>query len=417
MPQLFDLLLYDLRSSNKNVNRLLSAGILFVLIFHFYAVEPYFEYKEQGRKLAMALSEKDAEVLQLSNQFKHITDINQNAKRTLSDIKDEIRNFPDHLREKLPKIQQALSSEPSFQAFQQSAPPQVSGLSLPSEITTFDAGVNWYVETWFRNLLVRLQDGIITPISQLENKRVETGESNLDDKANQAIQKISNYMKGIPTDFWRSYSGPGGKVAVAHNLQKEVEKSFDELVKTKITKMLEITEKSVKEQDNQLKKIKSDLEESENHMKELDSRINSLESPLGRIPADLPDLIKLFPILIVILIVMVASSIYKSNKLYISFLKEFRTNNKESDNNVFQQYAACWFLPPYPSIIQPLLLGACAVISTAIFVHACLLVSTEPELFISLTGEVESFRESSISLQTLIGIMPGRQYLPHHPLT
>lgn len=98
---------------------------------------------------------------------------------------------------------------------------------------------------------------------------------------------------------------------MAHDLQIEVEKSFG-LVKEKVTRMLEITGKAVREQDNQLKKIKSNLAKIETYRKELNSRLDSLESPFGRIPADLPDLIKFFPLFIITLIVVVMTSMRKS---------------------------------------------------------------------------------------------------------
>ena len=49
MATLFDVILNDLQSNKKNVNRLLSLGILFALIGHFYVIEPYFQYKKQER--------------------------------------------------------------------------------------------------------------------------------------------------------------------------------------------------------------------------------------------------------------------------------------------------------------------------------------------------------------------------------
>ena len=44
MTQFFDIIFEDLRSSKRSVNRLLSIGILFALLGHFFVVEPYFQY-------------------------------------------------------------------------------------------------------------------------------------------------------------------------------------------------------------------------------------------------------------------------------------------------------------------------------------------------------------------------------------
>jgi hypothetical protein len=60
MAQLLDVLFADLRSSKKSVNRLLSLGVLFALFGHFYIVEPYFQYKEQERKLSIQRQEVES---------------------------------------------------------------------------------------------------------------------------------------------------------------------------------------------------------------------------------------------------------------------------------------------------------------------------------------------------------------------
>lgn len=183
MPQLFDIIFDDLRLSKKNVDRLLTAGFLFVLIAHFYVIEPYFEYKDQERKLTASLSVEEAKFERLSTQLKLFTDLNNNAQKTLKDTQRQIAYFPDHLREILPKIQQALSpGGRTFESFQQSSLPlqsQDGGISLPPEITTFEDGVQWYVKTWFNNLSDELQEGIVTPILQLNIKQEETGGSDL----------------------------------------------------------------------------------------------------------------------------------------------------------------------------------------------------------------------------------------------
>lgn len=165
------------------------------------------------------------------------------------------------------------------------------------------------------------------------------------------------------------------------------------------------TEKAIKEQDDNLKKQKNDMETLKKRMESLTSRLDSLESPLGRIPTDLPDLIKAFPLLIVALVVMVTGAFQKSNKLYAALWSEFEKNSKAADYKTFQQLADCWYLPPYPTIFQPLLLIGFAAINIFIFVRACLLVLSEPELFRSLTVENEAFRRNLFMGAYVIGAL------------
>jgi len=62
MEQLFEIIFTDFRSSKKNVNRLLSVGILFAIVGHFYVVEPYFQYKIQENNATKALDVNKKEV-------------------------------------------------------------------------------------------------------------------------------------------------------------------------------------------------------------------------------------------------------------------------------------------------------------------------------------------------------------------
>jgi hypothetical protein len=59
MEQWLEVIFTDFRTSKKNVNRLVSVGILFVLVGHFYVVERYFQYRTQEHMQKEALREKE----------------------------------------------------------------------------------------------------------------------------------------------------------------------------------------------------------------------------------------------------------------------------------------------------------------------------------------------------------------------
>lgn len=399
MPELFDVLFDDLRSSKNKVNRLLGAGLLFAMIAHFYVVEPYFEYKGQERKLSEVLSKQKTQFEQISSQFKIISDLNQKVSRTLNDVWGQIEGFPDHLHGMLPKIEDAISTEPPSQAYQQSMPARNEDLSLPPNIKTFDPAVRWYIETWFNDLVTRLKDEVVTPIIRVNTKldRIDGIDGiDLHDINHPEIKNIQVYLDSVMKknpNFWHEYSGQNGKVGVSHGLQNEVKKSFG-LAAQKINELIESLEKAAKKQEAGLVKTENDIKKLQGSKEILNARLDSLESPFGRIPADLPDLIKLFPILMVGLIVFVTATIQKSFSLYAALWEEFKKDNGKIDLAVFQRQTDCWYLPPYPNIFRPLLLGALVGVFIGIFVRASLLVTTEPELFISLTGEAQSLKKN-----------------------
>lgn len=265
MPQLFDVLFDDLRSCKNKVNRLLGAGLLFALIAHFYVVEPYFEYKEQEPRLKKSLDEKKIQFDQLSGQSERITNLSKNIKANQTTIENKIKDFPQHLRGILSDLWNFFHSESSPNTsnrsthIQQPAPVQqsiniqrpaegigknenysnmpfsvqqsgfikIGDFILPSDITTFNDGVHWYIETWFNNVLNDIREGIEEPIKQANITSDMVGDIDLQNVTQQGIKDIQKYIDRVEKEnpnFWRSYSGPRGKLDVAQELQNEVKK-------------------------------------------------------------------------------------------------------------------------------------------------------------------------------------------------
>ncbi|MCF6149429.1 MAG: hypothetical protein E3K37_12315 [Candidatus Kuenenia sp.] len=440
MPQLYDILFNDLRSGKNKVNRLLGAGILFALIAHFYVVEPYFEYKDQEPRLKKALDEKKIHFDQISGQSERIANLSQDIKASQTTIENKIKDFPQHLRGILSDIwkvflsgsspgtsnrpthiRQPASAQQSItiqkpvtegehldndsnmpfpvqqsMQIQQSGFIKIGDFPLPSDVTTFNEGVHWYIETWFDNLLNEIREGIMEPIMQAKITSDVVVDIDLQYITQQGINNIKEYIDRVEKenpDFWQSYSGPRGKLDVAHELQKEVKKSFGLLVE-KVNILVERLKEAVKVQKEELDKINNDMTKLQDSRKELDSRLSLLESPFGRIPADLPDIIKLFPVLLVGWMVTVTVTLCKSKSLYSVLWEEYKKNTNEVDVKVFQRQTDCWYLPPYSSLFNPVVLVIVIASISGVFVRACLLVISEPALFTSLTDEVKPLRKN-----------------------
>jgi hypothetical protein len=105
------------------------------------------------------------------------------------------------------------------------------------------------------------------------------------------------------------------------------------------------------------------------------------------------------------LIAMVTLAFQKSSRFYITLWREFKKDRGDADSALFQQYADCWYLPPYPGVIQPLVLIALLVCSAGIFVWSSLLVIGEPELFTSLALEFESFKPGVFTGAYVVGAL------------
>lgn len=422
MPQLFDILFNDFRSARGKVNRILGAGLLFALIAHFYVVEPYFEYKRQETRLKEILFEKRKQINLLSERSERMVNLSENIKRNQKNIEDEVKHFPQHLRGRLSDIRKLFHPESSSNSseqvthIQQSAVIQQSGdirelkykkigdVSLPSDITTFNDGVDWYIKTWFDDLLEDIKKRIEEPIKQTDIKSGMVGDIELLNITQQGTKDIQGYIDGVikeNPDFWKTYSGTGGKVDVAQGLQSEVKKSFNPLWEN-ITTLVEGLKNAEKVQRGELINVKGDMAKLEGRKVELDQWLSSLESPFGRIPADLTDFIKLFPVLMVGLIVFVTASIRKSMSLYTALWEEYKKNDPEADVTVFQRQTDCWYLPPYPNMFRLFILGCCIAIIVCVFVRSSLLVVSGHALFKPLISDEVDFLSRDIFIGVYI---------------
>jgi hypothetical protein len=400
MDELFKVILNDVRTSKNRVNRLLGVGIIFVLLGHFYVVEPYFAYKVQEGEVRQALIDTENNLTKLSNQVDRMKGVRAQAHATLAELRQRINNYPDHLRDTLWEIDRAVGTTTSTQPFQQTSPVRVNGIPLPSQIKTFEAGVRWYVEQWFEQLITDLQDGVVKPILALEHGREAEGGLRLKGLAQEALEKLRTYLGTIDPDFWQSYAT--GKVPVARDLQQVVEESFGPL-EAEVTGLLKKTAQRLQEEKKTVEAMRAELVQTRENQQKLESRIASLESPLGRIPLSLPDLIILFPLLVAVIIVMVVFAFKKSGELCLSLWEPFTHEQGEGKLAAFQHYTDCWFLPPYGNMGQPFVMVAWLTLITIVFVRGSLLVLGEPELFASLTGDPSSFKRTLFTAAYLAG--------------
>jgi hypothetical protein len=340
MTQFFEIIFNDLRSSKRSVNRLLSIGILFVLLGHFFVVEPYFPYKEQ-----------EHEQTKLRDNVKAIR---QSILNTLDAIEFQIETYPAHLGQVRQKIYDVIWLEPS------SEPLPVGKITIPAD-TEFKDGMRYYVENWFSNLLDELNNGIVTKVSELQNGNQELEAFNHEIEAKKAMERFKAGLDRLETDnpeILTDYEGNKGDEATAM-LQQNLEIAFAP-VKFNVSGLLKRTEDR--------------LTEINEGINELETRIGSLESPLGPIPVGLTDFVILFPLVIVTLVVMVTVALQKSCRLFMAFRREGASSDAPIDSETCHQLAGCWYFPPYPSIVHRWLLTVLMAISTYVFLRASYLI-------------------------------------------
>lgn len=385
MTKLYDLLLNDLRSLRNGFSRLLGFILLFTLMGHLFIVEPYFGYKNERQTLSNELNVSKNDLEKVDEELKELEEADKHARQALKRIKEEIKHFPSSLRSMLPKIRESISTSPSpsLQAQQYQ-----SLLQLPTDIKTFEKGVNWYTNHWFAKIIQKLKNDVTGPILQLKTQSRETAKEKLKQLSKKAMKDISAYTEGINPDFWHTFNE---KTMVAQDLDKVVDRSFKPIY-VEIDKLTKEIRETMTSHKNRLESIQNNIKKTRKLETDLENRLNTLQSPIGKIPVSLTDFIKLFPLLVTILIVMIALHLSKSRRLYVTLREKMADQEEEADKTAFTCVIDCWYLPPYLNILQPLVLAGTIAIIAAVFVRSVFLVTTSPELFLSLSGKEETLQ-------------------------
>ena len=406
MAELFDILLAELRNAKSSVNRIAGIGALFALLSHFYVVEPYFQYKAKEGSARAALPAVTQKMAATTAEIGRIKHLSTQIRKSLDSIGKDIDGFPDRLREMLPRLQAALQrsrsnrlpggeqpflqnqiQRPQAQVPLQQAPlPSANSpaadmeLNLPSRVQTFEEAVRWYSEGWFEHLLGRVDQELVTPLAAHSEVITPEQTTALEQAAQSAVNAIRGHIAGIDPDFWRHYAGPGGKMDVAQQLRYEVGQAFQP-VNQKVLDLVQQTETAKKTLDQQLATIQSELQATRQSIGTLSDRVKSIESPFGRLPLDLTDLIVLFPFIVAITTVMLATGILKTARIFRDVCRTYPQRSDHDALATLTRAAGSWYLPPFRNIIGPVMLIVWYLVAGGIYARAGSLIFSSPDIF------------------------------------
>ena len=404
MAELFDILLAELRSAKSSVNRIAGIAALFALLSHFYVVEPYFHYKAKEVSARAALPAATQKMEATTAEIGRIKQLGTQIRESLDSIGKDIDGFPDRLRQVLPRLQAALQrprstrpagGQPFLQnqiqqqaqvPLQQSQIPAANSpaadleIDLPAQVQTFDKAVRWYSEEWFKHLLARVNQELVSPLAAGSETITPEQTTSLEQTAQTAVNAIRGHIAAIDPDFWHHYSGPGGKVDVAQQLRDEVGKAFRP-VNQKVLDLVRQAETAKKALDQQLVTIQSELEATRQSIATLSERVKSIESPFGRLPLDLTDLIVLFPFIVAVTAIVLATSILKTARIFRDVCGTYPQRSDHEDLATLTAAVGSWYLPPFRNFIGPAMLIVWYLAAAGIYARAGALVFTSPDIF------------------------------------
>ena len=395
MEQTLELLLGDFRSKTKEYNRLFFVGLFFALATHFYVVEPYFLFKQQQAVLKVSSASIQQSVKELYVQENELLATQKNLRAGLARIRKQVNSFPDLLRDSLPDIRAALANRSNNQLIRRGGPAEhpntpymqqqapnisVASIIIPDHITRFSPAVRWYIDEWFKKLLVDLDQSVVNPLKQLAQGEEIAGAEQLDKLGRKAVQQVHNHISGINPNFWRTYGGRGGKQDVAGQIRKNIEQAFYPL-ETKVEQVLLLTKKLRLQQSAQLKELEKKLAITKKQITELSNRLKTLESPFGPIPLGLTDLIKVFPFIMAAMLIILAVRLNQSLRLR-SIIGEIFNHDHRMLTVPLQEYLLGGWLFPTASRKQPLiLLGAWFITVITLSCRAAWLIGWTSRLF------------------------------------
>jgi len=396
-----DNILHDYRSSIKEINRLLLVGLFFALASHFYVIEPYFQLKIKEQSLQNSLPAMEQSITVLSQEAAKINEAKQSATSALQEIREDLLQFPDQLRGALPDIQSALEPRnsplpgqsaaqgPDLRQYGQFAQQQqymqqalpVSTITLPAEITSFEAAVNWYVSNWFAKLLAELEKRIVKPVTDLDSAGITNGAKDLHEICKNAVDTVKNHINNIDPDFWHFYGGRGGKIDVAGSIRDNIESAFAPL-ESRVYELLEATNRQRRGQEEKLAMFNKTIADTREKITLLSDRLKSIESPFGPLPLKLTDLIKLFPFLLVALAVKLAF-VMQQGALQKSLFKSMTAGPGDTTSQQLMQYQLrSLLLAPSSRQLSLAAMSAWLMLLLAVFIRSAWLISSHPQNFI-----------------------------------
>jgi len=394
-----DVMLNDYRVSIKEINRLFLVGLLFALASHFYVIEPYFQLKSKEQSLQNSLPAMEQSLNVIMRDEAKISEAKQSVAAALQQIRDNLLQFPDQLRDVLPDIQSALNlrgspapGQPAVaapdlppyaqfnqQQYMQQALPG-STITLPGEINSFEAAVNWYVNDWFARLLAELENRVVKPVIDLDSAGSTNGARDLHEICTNAVDAVKKHINAIDPDFWHSYGGRGGKVDVASGIRDNIESAFAPL-ENKVFELLEETNRQRQSQEEKLAMLNMTISDTREKITFLSDRLKAIESPFGPLPLRMTDLIKLFPFLLVALAVKLAF-VMREGALQKSLFRQMNDRPNDTAAQLLMQYQLrSLLLAPASSPASLAAMAAWLTALLAVFIRSAWLISSNPQVF------------------------------------
>lgn len=407
MAEFFAICFDDFRSAVKKFHRLLAIGLIFVVFGHFFILEPYFGYKQLKKDNEEALQQLTPQLDELQKELVKVKNTIDQIDSSLGHMKEDIQEFPAHLRSQLAQIRGLFSSpsatDPQNASIQQNKSRSIEGIMFPPGINQYEIAVNWYVKMSLQKYGDELNKEVITPVKQLEKDWNIDSKHELRELCENALKQIKEFITQLEPSFWHTYDG---KEITANKLETKIGECFNPIYE-KIRQSLKNIEKRKTEKELNIKLKKENIDQLNKDFDELKARINAVESPIGNIPLDFTDFISLFPLIVVIFVIILTFQLQKCKKIHILLSREVAADERNKSEEIKEYLTRCWFLPPYRKAYERILFNFSLVVVLVIFLRSSWLIIPGSISFVpgAQTSIVLTIPELFLFIAYVIGLL------------
>jgi len=320
----------------------------FALLFFFIIIIPFVSIRIINERTGLRQEKLKTEIV----QKQEILDKYKNIQNAINGLHADLKNGPQQLRKFIfspqrSNIQMPILSQPNMPAQQPIQSPLQQSDIIVDEIS-LNNRVQREVHRQFETYDTILRRDVLQPLKSLNNdtlvvidmKSIEAG---LDTLKEDFISELEQNPQ-----FWETYSGKGGFYST---LDDKVQQFWD-IHGSQIDKQ----SRFIQQQSDKLQEIQNKLDDRLNKMKDqekqIGARLEQIEFPFGKLPVGLTESIAIFPIILAIGFLVIASQLRETIQLRKSFHQLYQRKDPTRtilDDQQIALIAPLWIDPVSPN--------------------------------------------------------------------
>ena len=344
----------------------------FALLFLFIILIPFVTIRMINHQTAFRQENLKKEI----SQKQEILETYKNIQHAIDKVHSDLKNQPSRLRDFILSAPRSNIQSPMIpqQNMVQQQPIQIPSqpTDLVPELTSMNERVKQEVQQQFEAYDAILQSEVLEPLKSLNNDqlvvidltRIGLG---LDSLKNDFTTELAQNPH-----FWETFSGKGGFYST---LDDKVQHFWD-IHGSQIDHQSQVLQLQYNELQESQKELTDQLNKMKEEEKQVAARLDQIEFPFGKLPVGLTESIAIFPIILAIGFLVVASQLRETIQLRKSFHQLYQRKDPTRTVLNDQQIAliAPLWIDPENTNKQKLARLIILSIPFVIFIISCILI-------------------------------------------